>query len=136
MVTEHLGTTEVESDRADGLFHALADPTRRDIVRLVLDDEHSVSDLARRYPMSFAAVHKHVSVLERAGLVSKRRRGREQMVSGETAGLETAGRLLDQYEAIWRDRVDRMDALLDDTKSNDQTAAFAPKRQTTTEESP
>jgi DNA-binding transcriptional ArsR family regulator len=116
MVIDGPRTEEDKIDRLDRLFHALADPTRRDIVRLVLDGERSVSDLARRYPMSFAAVHKHVSVLQRAGLVSKRRSGREQMVCGEMAALKTAGRLLDRYEAIWHGRVDRMDALLEEEK--------------------
>jgi DNA-binding transcriptional ArsR family regulator len=69
----------MDADRADQVFHALADPTRRDIVALVLQGEQSVSDLARRYPMSFAAVQKHVAVLERAGLVSKHRQGRDDV---------------------------------------------------------
>lgn len=116
MVIGKPGTGEDRADHLDRLFHALADPTRRDIVRLVLDSERSVSDLARRYPMSFAAVHKHVSVLQRAGLVSKRRSGREQMVGGKVAALHTAGRLLDHYEAIWHGRVDRMGSLLEEDK--------------------
>ena len=74
-----------ESERADALFHALADPTRRDILSVVLQDARSVSDLARQYPISFAAVHKHVAALERAGLVTKTRHGREQRVRGDAA---------------------------------------------------
>jgi DNA-binding transcriptional ArsR family regulator len=100
------------ADRIDRLFHALADPTRRDIVRLVLATEHSVSALAERYPMSFAAVQKHVAVLERAKLVCKRRQGREQLVRGDIAALRTVNRLLDQYEAVWRSRIDQMDEIL------------------------
>jgi DNA-binding transcriptional ArsR family regulator len=101
-----------DPDQIDRLFHALADPTRRDIVRLVLHTELSVSSLAERYPMSFAAVQKHVAVLERAQLVHKRRHGREQLVGGDIDTLRTVNRLLDRYEAIWRGRVDQMDEIL------------------------
>ena len=104
----------VESDRADALFHALADPTRRDILAVVLQDAHSVSDLARRYPISFAAVHKHVGALERAGLVTKTRHGREQQVRGDAATLQTVHRLLNDLEAVWRGRIDRIDQILAD----------------------
>jgi DNA-binding transcriptional ArsR family regulator len=101
-----------DAGRVDRLFQALADPTRRDIVQLVLQAEHSVSALAERYPMSFAAVQKHVAVLERARLINKRRHGREQLVRGDIETLRTANRLLDGYEAIWRARVEQMDAIL------------------------
>jgi DNA-binding transcriptional ArsR family regulator len=101
-----------ETERADALFHAMADPTRRDILALVLQDAHSVSDLARRYPISFAAVHKHVGALERAGLVTKTRHGREQRVRGNVATLQTAHRLLDDLEALWRGRIDRIEQVL------------------------
>jgi DNA-binding transcriptional ArsR family regulator len=104
----------VETERADALFHALADPTRRDILAVVLQEAHSVSDLARRYPISFAAVHKHVGVLERAGLVTKTRHGREQRVRGDAATLRIAHRLLDELEALWRGRIDRIEQLLAD----------------------
>jgi DNA-binding transcriptional ArsR family regulator len=102
----------IDTGRADQVFHALADATRRDIVALVLQREHSVSDLARRYPMSFAAVQKHVAVLERAGLVSKHRQGREQRVRGEVGTVREAHRLLDQIEALWRGRLGRIEDLL------------------------
>lgn len=99
---------------ADVVFAALADATRRDIVRHALQGEHSVSALARRYPVSFAAVQKHVAVLERAGLVTKERRGREQLVRTDVAALRHAHHLLDQLEAVWRDRLDRFGAVLAD----------------------
>ncbi|TQL01062.1 metalloregulator ArsR/SmtB family transcription factor [Cellulomonas sp. SLBN-39] len=102
------------SDDVDRLFHALADATRRDIVRRVLQQEASVSSLARRYAMSFAAVQKHVAVLERAHLVVKQRRGREQVVHGDVDALRTATRLLSELEELWRGRVDRMEAVLAD----------------------
>jgi DNA-binding transcriptional ArsR family regulator len=103
-----------ETEQADAVFHALADPTRRDILAVVLQDAHSVSDLARRYPISFAAVHKHVGALERAGLVTKTRHGREQRVRGDVTTLRSAHRLLDDLEALWRGRIDRVDQLLAD----------------------
>jgi DNA-binding transcriptional ArsR family regulator len=96
----------------DRVFHALADPTRRDIVTAVLRTEHSVSALAGRYPMSFAAVQKHVAVLERAGLVRKRKRGREQLVTGDIDTVREAQRLLDHLEAAWRRRIERMSDIL------------------------
>ena len=103
---------ELTEEAVDGLFHALADPTRRDILRRCAADEPSVSRLARAYPMSFAAVQKHVAVLERAGLVTKERRGREQLVCTDPGAVDRARRALDDLEANWRGRVDRMSALL------------------------
>ena len=94
------------------VFAALADPTRRDIVARVLQQEASVSALAERYAMSFAAVQKHVAVLEQAGLVSKQRHGRERLVRGDIDAIRAAGRLLDQYEELWRGRVARIEELL------------------------
>ena len=96
----------------DELFHALADPTRRDILRVVLDHDESVSALGRRYPMSLPAVQKHVLVLERAGLVTKERRGREQRVSGVPSALAEAHRAIDELEAAWRGRFERIHDLL------------------------
>jgi DNA-binding transcriptional ArsR family regulator len=103
---------QVSPAEADRIFHALADSTRRDIVALAVEGEHSVSALAERYPMSFAAVHKHVAVLERAGLVTKERRGRECLVRTEVDGVQRARQLLDGLEELWRARVDRIDDLL------------------------
>jgi DNA-binding transcriptional ArsR family regulator len=96
----------------DRIFHALADATRRDIVTRVLHRTHNVSTLARCYDMSFAAVQKHVAVLERAALVRKERRGREQIVRGNLATIRRARRLLDRFEAIWLARIDQLDHLL------------------------
>jgi DNA-binding transcriptional ArsR family regulator len=100
------------SEPADRLFQALADPTRREIVALTLSGEHTVSSLAERFPMSFAAVQKHVAVLERAGLVVKQRQGREQRVRADPEALREAHRQLDQLEAVWRGRLDRIGGLL------------------------
>jgi DNA-binding transcriptional ArsR family regulator len=98
----------------DDMFHALSDSTRRDIVRRCLQESLSMSQLAAGYPMSFAAVQKHIMVLERAGLVSRTRRGREQLVNSEIAALHRARQALDKLESVWRGRIDRMANLLDD----------------------
>lgn len=102
--------------RVDAVFHALADPTRRDIVRRTLAGEFSVSGLARDYPMSFAAVQKHVVVLEEAGLVIKRRNGREQLVSGRIDSLLAAQQALGHLVELGQGRIDRIDAILTDTE--------------------
>jgi DNA-binding transcriptional ArsR family regulator len=107
MVVGELAEAEV-----DRIFHALADATRRDILAQVIRAEQSVSALAQHYPMSFAAVQKHVVVLERASLVTKTRRGREQIVHGNVAALRRASRLLDAYEEIWRYRTSRIEQIL------------------------
>jgi DNA-binding transcriptional ArsR family regulator len=105
----------------DRLFGALADPTRRDIVRRAIDGEEGVAEVASRYPMSFAAVQKHVAILERAGLVTKERDGRRKVVRTNLEGLRAARRLLEQYEALWRGRIDRMTELVTrDTKEPDR----------------
>ena len=100
----------------DRVFGALADATRRDIVRRAIDGNEGVAELALHYPMSFAAVQKHIAILERAGLVTKRRSGRRKVVRTNVAGLAVARRLLDQYEELWRGRVDRMTGLVATTK--------------------
>ncbi|OYO25147.1 transcriptional regulator [Enemella dayhoffiae] len=99
-------------DLADAWFHALADRTRRDILRRALAGEHSVSALAEHYEMSFAAVQKHVAVLERAGLLTKRRRGREALASGDVTVVRSVNALLNELEAVWRGRIARIDELL------------------------
>ncbi|WP_345218906.1 ArsR family transcriptional regulator [Georgenia halophila] len=98
--------------KADQIFRALADRTRRDIVVRVLSRDESVSALAGRYAMSFAAVQKHVAVLERAGLVTKERHGREQHVRGDVHAVRQAATLLDAYERVWRQRIGQVDQLL------------------------
>jgi DNA-binding transcriptional ArsR family regulator len=98
----------------DRMFGALADATRRDIVRRAIGGEEGVAELAEHYPMSFAAVQKHIAILERAGMVSKERIGRRKVVRTNLEGLRRARRLLDQYEELWRGRVTRMSALVTD----------------------
>ena len=104
-----LGPTEEQVNR---LFHALADPTRRDIVRRCAVGESSVTHLAQTYPMSFTAVQKHVAVLERAGLIVKERRGREQLVHTDAEAVGRARLVLAEIEATWRGRIERMSDVL------------------------
>ncbi len=103
---------ELSDDEIDRVFHALAAATRRDILRRTLSAEYSVSTLAREYDMSFAAVQKHVTVLEAAGLIVKRAEGRERLVRADPAMIARARALLTRYEELWRSRIDRLDALL------------------------
>lgn len=124
----------LSDDDVDRIFRALADATRRDIVRRTLTEEITVSALAAAYEMSFAAVQKHVSVLESAGLVNKNRHGRERLVRGNPDTLRKAQLLLDQYEELWRRRIDRLDALLADHPSGD--AAGGPSAEPTTPGAP
>ncbi|KQX69765.1 helix-turn-helix transcriptional regulator [Angustibacter sp. Root456] len=111
MVVDQRELTDAEVDR---IFRALADATRRDIVRRTLMSEATVSALAQDYDMSFAAVQKHVAVLERAGLVTKEPQGRERLVRGNPTAIQRAQALLDSYEQLWRERISRLDALLAD----------------------
>ena len=104
---------------ADQIFAALADATRRDIVLRALDGREGVAELAGHYPMSFAAVQKHVAVLERAGLVTKERTGRRKVVRTNMEALQLARGLLDRYEALWRGRIERMTNLIDDSEEID-----------------
>jgi DNA-binding transcriptional ArsR family regulator len=103
-------------EETDRLFRALADSTRRDILQRAIAHEQSVSSLADRYDMSFAAVQKHVAVLERAALVTKERRGREQIVHGHEPTLQKALRLLTAYELMWVERANQMASVLVETK--------------------
>ena len=106
----------------DHLFGALADATRRDILARVMDADASVSELATHYDMSFAAVQKHVAVLERARLVTKRKDGRAQRVAGNPDAVRRATRLLAQFEQRWQVRVGRLDELLATSHRGDSHA--------------
>jgi DNA-binding transcriptional ArsR family regulator len=104
----------------DGMFGALADRTRRDIVRRAITAEEGIVELASYYSMSFAAVQKHIAILERAGLVTKERVGRRKVVRTNLDRLRVVRRLLDQYEELWRGRVAGMAELISETKESQQ----------------
>jgi DNA-binding transcriptional ArsR family regulator len=100
----------------DRMFGALADATRRDIVRRAIEGNEGVAELADHYPMSFAAVQKHIAILERAHLITKERIGRRKVVRANPEGLLVARSLLDRYQELWQGRIDRMAELVTDTK--------------------
>ena len=102
------------------MFGALADHTRRDIVRRAITAEEGIVELASHYSMSFAAVQKHIAILERAGLVTKERVGRRKVVRTRLEQLRVARRLLDEYEELWRGRIDHMAELISEMKETDQ----------------
>lgn len=116
--------SEAEIDR---VFQALATATRRDILRRTVEREQSVSELAREYDMSFAAVQKHVAVLESAQLIVKRAEGRERLVRANPEMIARARALLAQYEELWRARVARLDDLLAQPPAS-QAASDAPPK--------
>ena len=105
-----------EEEATDLLFRALADPIRRDVLRRAHEGRLSVSALAREHPISVTAMQKHVAVLERAELVSKHRVGRESIVQTQTGALVRARAALDRLEADWRDRIERMEQILETDK--------------------
>ncbi|MDQ1082470.1 MULTISPECIES: helix-turn-helix transcriptional regulator [Microbacterium] len=119
--------TDADIDR---VLHALADATRRDIVRRTLVSEQSVTQLAAAYAMSFAAVSKHIAVLAEARLITKRAEGRVRLVRADPAALERVQRLLRSYEDLWRGRIDRLDALLAEPDAETPDATASPLRTT------
>jgi DNA-binding transcriptional ArsR family regulator len=110
-----------EEEHADRVFRALADPTRRDIIRRAMNGTLSVSGLARLYPMSTTAVQKHVAALEEAGLVHLTRRGRQQLVQTEIDTIAEAQVLLAEFERLWRGRLDRIGDVLAEPAGGDRS---------------
>lgn len=96
----------------DNIFSSLADPTRRDILNRVARHHHSIGELAKHYPLTFAAISKHIKVLEDAKLVIKRKKGKEQIVHIAPQALAVADDYLEQYRALWDERFDRLEKLL------------------------
>lgn len=96
----------------DSVFRALGDPTRRAILRRLASGGRPVGEVARPYKMSLAAVSKHLKVLERAGLITRERRGSFQLVRLQAAPLRAAGQWLAFYEHFWNERLDALEALL------------------------
>jgi len=117
---------ELTDDEIDRVFHALAAATRRDILRRTIEREHSVSALADEYDMSFAAVQKHVAVLEAAGLIVKRAEGRERLVRADPTMIARARALLARYEELWRSRIDRLDAILAEPRTGEASTESDP----------
>lgn len=110
----------VERNRyLDGLFGSLADPIRRDILLRLMQGQHTVSQLARHYDISFAAVAKHLAVLEKAKLVIKRRNGKEQLVSISPEALQDASRFLIRFESLWDYRFDALDNILQEEDTHE-----------------
>ncbi|MBO0595177.1 winged helix-turn-helix transcriptional regulator [Nesterenkonia sp. E16_7] len=121
MVIRPESSTPPGDAQVDRVFRALADATRRDIVRRTLGEEASVSALAALYEMSFAAVQKHISVLENADLVTKRQQGRERLVRGNPHTIREAQALLDEYALIWQGRISRLDTVLAETPTEESS---------------
>ena len=96
----------------DNIFASLADPTRRDILARVAKAEMTISELAEHYTISFAAVSKHLKVMERARLIVKRREGKQQIVTLAPEALMTADEYLEQYRRMWQGRFNKLDALI------------------------
>lgn len=96
----------------DNIFGSLADPIRRDILQRLISAQYTVSQLAQNYEISLAAVAKHLNVLEKARLVVKQRRGKEQVVSIAPSALHDASDYLARYEALWNQRFDALDKIL------------------------
>lgn len=96
----------------DLVFNSLANPTRRDILQRVTNSEQTVSEIAAQYKMSFAAISKHLKILEKAKLISKRRNGRQHIVTAQPSALRSVQDYLDQYEKLWDKRFDALEELL------------------------
>ncbi|TMG62895.1 MAG: winged helix-turn-helix transcriptional regulator [Chloroflexi bacterium] len=116
-----VGRGGLQEEHADRVFRALADPTRRDVLRRAMQGTLSVSGLARLYPMSTTAVQKHVAVLEDAGLVHLTRHGREQLVKTEIDTIAKAQSLLADFELLWRCRLDRIGDVLANPSGRDRS---------------
>ena len=108
------------TEELNAVFGALSDPTRRDILRKVSNQSLSVSEIAAHYSLTFAAVAKHLDVLHRANLVSKSRRGREQIVSVTPDTLAAATDFLETYKKIWENRLDSLDRYLAKVNKDDR----------------
>jgi DNA-binding transcriptional ArsR family regulator len=99
-------------EQLDEVFHAMADPTRRAMVRALAAGERTVGELAAPHPISLAAASKHVKVLERAGLVRRTVHGRRHVCRLEAQPLAAASSHLRFYEQFWTERLDALDAFV------------------------
>lgn len=96
----------------DTIFSAFADKTRRDILRRTAETSLSISDLAQSYKMSFAAIAKHIGVLERAHLINKKRDGKQQIITAVPYTIAIATNHLEHYEQLWENRFTALENLL------------------------
>jgi DNA-binding transcriptional ArsR family regulator len=103
----------------DRTFAALADPTRRRILEHLAQGERCVTDLARPYSMSLPAVSKHLRVLEKAGLVCRRRRGRVHSLKLQAAPMKQAVQWIEEYRRFWEDSFDRLDEYLKELQAKE-----------------
>ena len=108
----------VEQVMLNNVFKSLADPTRRDILARVYERQQTISELADKYKISFAATAKHINVLEKAKLVRKNKQGKEQIISINGDSFELANEYLQEYAVLWNGRFDRMEEVLKKEKEN------------------
>jgi len=116
---------ELQEARLDAVFHALGDVTRRQMLRLLADGEHTVGQLAEPFHMSLAAASKHIKALERAGLVRREIQGRIHLCRLNAGPLAAADEWLAHYERFWHGRLDRLEALLQRDRARDAAASGA-----------
>jgi DNA-binding transcriptional ArsR family regulator len=106
------------SHELDSVFGSLSDPTRRDILKRVSKKSMSIGEIATHYPLTFAAIAKHLDVLQRAKLISKSRRGKEQIVSISPNAFAAATKYLEMYKQRWENRLDSLDTYLRSINEN------------------
>jgi len=104
---------ESRAARLDGVFGAVADPTRRAILAALARGEATVGELADRFPISLNGVSKHIRVLERAGLVTRDIQGREHRLAFDARPLQDAAEWMDRYRVFWEARLDALETLLE-----------------------
>ena len=115
---------ELEPQRLDAVFHALADSTRRAMLASLAEEPMSVGALAAPYRMSLAAASKHIKVLESAGVIQREVRGRAHLCRLDPGPLESAHEWLSFYERFWTARLDILDRLL---RQEDEKKSATPK---------
>jgi DNA-binding transcriptional ArsR family regulator len=120
MQRDGYGTTT--ADRLDATFSALADPTRRAILRRLVAGEATVTELAAPFAMSQPAISRHLKVLERAGLISRGRQAQRRPCRLEARGLQAATDWLEGYRSYWDESYQRLDSLLDELKAEERQA--------------
>ena len=102
-----------QAARLDGVFHALSDATRRSILRKVANGEKTVGQIAEPYPISLAAISKHLKVLEGARLIQREKRGSFQIVRINAAPMREAGEWIAYYEKFWNEQLDALEKLIE-----------------------